>query len=142
MGMAPSKGEPPGAALRHANEAGWSDQELLDIAKTRLERLDLGIADCFDASVRLIAKSLNWNERAMLKISQTHYRANGRNANADRTQRHREMLPASTVRLIEEKNALDVQLFRVATAVFQRRLQTTGLDSDARHCELRARHHE
>ena len=47
--------------------------------------MEFGITDCFDASVRLIARNFEWSEHAMLQISMTHFRANGQDLNANRT---------------------------------------------------------
>lgn len=130
----PPRGLPPGAALREAYEAGWTDAELLEVLRTRLQRVELGITECFDASVRLLARAFDWNERPMLRIAKTHYRVNGKNVVGKQTQQHRDELPAETVRLIEEKNALDTLFYRVALDTFQQRLSEAGFHDEAERC--------
>jgi len=130
----PPNGSAPGAAMRLAGEAGWTDAELLEILRGRLARVEFGIAECFEASARLLAKRYGWDERSMLQVAKGHYRAGGKNSVSNRTRRHRDELPSHVVRLLEEKNRLDVKLFYLALEVFRERLRTAGLKVEAEHC--------
>jgi len=120
--------------MRLAGEAGWTDAELLEILRGRLARVEFGIAECFEASARLLAKRYGWDERSMLQVAKGHYRAGGKNSVSNRTRRHRDELPSHVVRLLEEKNRLDVKLFYLALEVFRERLRTAGLKVEAEHC--------
>lgn len=135
---APPQGSAPGAAVRLAMEAGWSEEELLAILRGRLTKVELGVTDCFDASVKLLAKSFDWSEHSMVEAAQVHYRANGQNTVSNRTKRHRDDLSAEAVRIIEERNALDIRLYRTALQVLRERLAAAGLQEDAAACRPEA----
>lgn len=131
---APPQGSAPGAAVRLAMEAGWTEEELLAILRGRLTKVELGVSDCFQASVKLLAKSFDWPVHSMLKDAQVHYRANGQNVVSNRTRRHRDELSAEAIRIIEERNSLDIRLYHMALQVLRDRLATAGLQEDADAC--------
>lgn len=134
----PPQGSAPGAAVRLAIEAGWTEEELLAVLRGRLAKVELGVTDCFDASVKLLAKSFDWSEHSMVKAAQVHYRANGQNVVSDRTRRHRDELSAEAVRIIEEHNALDIRLYHMALQMLRDRLAAVGLQEDADACRPEA----
>lgn len=89
----------PGAQLADAVAKGTTPQQIVQLATDRLTRNIplVGITDCYDPSVLLLATQLGWPAAKMLADAKVHLRAGGRNATATHTPSHRASLTPAQI---------------------------------------------
>lgn len=130
-------GVDPGAQLLDAQSKGVTPQQLVALAQERLSRNVpfLGITDCYDPSVQVLAAQLGWPVGPMLADAQLHLRAGGRNATAKHTPSHRATLTPAAIAAVEAANALDVQVYAFGLQLVQQRMAhlTGGLCQPSLH---------
>jgi hypothetical protein len=104
------------AGTPHAATLGISSDEMLDIAKRNLVQhfKAIGIAEEFDRSLILMKRLLGWRNPFYTKQNITSGRA------------YKERIPPETLRVIEAHNALDIQLYRYASDLFQEQIRVQG----------------
>ena len=87
--------------------------QILTVIKHRLDHSIplIGVTDCYDSSLALLGTQLGWNVPAMLADAKVHYRAGGSNKTATHTKSHRSELTPAVIQLIEQQNALDLQVY-------------------------------
>jgi len=114
----------PGKQIEHAIATGTPAATILAVAKGRLSRNIqlLGITDCFDASLQVLAVQLGWHAPTMLADASVHYRAGGSNATATTTPSHRAGMTPATVAAIEKYNSFDKQIYLHALALLNVRM--------------------
>lgn len=90
---------------------GYPVQYDLNLAKERLESFDaVGITERFDESLYLLKAVYNWND--------IHYNK----VNITKKKLRRADVPKETIKLIEDYNKLDMELYQFAKELLQKRL--------------------
>jgi hypothetical protein len=107
-----------------------ADEATLERAKAVIDRHDLvvGLQDRFDESLLLMVRAFGWGYPAF------------RNENVSRDRPGTADLPTSTMELIRERNALDIELCEHARRRFERELAAVAnLDQELELLRLAAR---
>jgi len=91
---------------------GNCSRDMLEEAKHNLEEYFsvVGLAERFDESVMLIKRTFGWK----MPLYVRH--------NVTRDRPHKERIPEDVLRLIEEQNGLDIELYRFASDLFEKAL--------------------
>ncbi|TRZ38610.1 hypothetical protein CEQ21_24845 [Niallia circulans] len=91
---------------------GYPLQYNVSLAKKRLESFDVvGITERFDESLYLLKSAFGWTD--------IHYEK----VNITKTRLKRTDVPLETIKLIEEHNKLDIELYHFAKELLQKRLK-------------------
>ena len=101
---------------------GACSRELLERARANLETRFrvVGLTERFDETLLLLREAFGWRRLCYVKRNVTRHHS------------WRETLDPVAVRAIEDRNALDLELYRIYSAEFERRVRSAGRGFPAR----------